>query len=148
MRTRGAPFSCRAFPPEKEEEKKKKSEKATFLVFEEDKKDDEEDPNGRDDARALFIIDVMIRTDTDAMIARFFFSLSLSLSLSLVCVCVCKCVCIFCSQENKGRKEEEREAGQNPKVPARKKRYAKHHLTGRAKPSLQKRTRHINTTSL
>ena len=85
MRTRGAPFSCRAFPPEKEEEKKKKNEKVTFLVFEEDKKDDEEDPNGRDDARALFIIDVMIRTDTDAMIARFFFSLS----LSLVCVSVC-----------------------------------------------------------
>ena len=136
MRTRGAPFSCRAFPPEKEEEKKKKNEKVTFLVFEEDKKDDEEDPNGRDDARALFIIDVMIRTDTDAMIARFFFSLSLSLSLSLSCVCVCVsvCVCIFCSQENKGsKKEEEREAGQNPKVPARKKRYAKHAPHGTCK---------------
>ena len=89
MRTRGAPFSCRAFPPEKEEEKKKKNEKATFLViFEEDKKDDDDDYNddGREDARALFIIDVMIRTDTDAMIiARFFFSLSLVCG---VCVCV------------------------------------------------------------
>lgn len=89
MRTRGAPFSCRAFPPEKEEEKKKKNEKATFLViFEEDKKDDDDDDNddGREDARALFIIDVMIRTDTDAMIiARFFFSLSLVCG---VCVCV------------------------------------------------------------
>ena len=81
MRTRGAPFSCEAFAPEKEEEKKKKkNEKATFFVFEEDKKDDDDDdPDGREDARALFIIDVMIRTDTDAMIiARFFFSLSLS----------------------------------------------------------------------
>jgi lactate dehydrogenase-like 2-hydroxyacid dehydrogenase len=80
VRTRGAPFSCRAFPPEKEEEKKKKNEKATFLVFEEDKKDDDDDDDGREDARALFIIDVMIKTDTDAMIARFFFS--------PVCVCV------------------------------------------------------------
>ena len=41
-------------------------------------------------------------------------------------------MCIFCSQENKGR-EEEREAGQNPKVPARKKRYAKHAPHGTCK---------------